>query len=366
MAKKKLPRGIDRLKSGRFRVRVSHLGRRRQQLFDLLEDAVEFKRVFELDAAHRKHGLPPLIRRRPVLAVVIERFRKDGDQRVIAGTLADSTLTSYYQRTDGILGWLEDRGTPGMFAEELDDHLIAEYVHWRIGRPLTKKARRAPTDVMTRKDLALLSRIYRWAGIERRWTIPRNLRRSHGGKRVLEPAKFFAFLDAMEKASLERTVGELALSTGLRFANIRALQLEEIDFSDRVIRTTSAKTRRPLTVAFSEDLADHLRAWLKNRKPAVTRLLFHLDARPLQPGSLRRRFRAASKAAGIDPPIEYIGGARNAFIAYLLESGVHVEDVAAFVGHSDPRVTLGYSKAYLPLAALRRVADKIARLRRGD
>lgn len=41
-----------------------------------------------------------------------------------------------------------------------------------------------------------LVRVYRWAGVERRWAIPRTLRRRKEGKRIVTPEQLFAFLDA--------------------------------------------------------------------------------------------------------------------------------------------------------------------------
>ncbi|HVS03068.1 MAG TPA: site-specific integrase [Thermoanaerobaculia bacterium] len=357
-------KNITRLPSGNWQARVRINGKRVKETFATLEQAVQFRDAVELDAKLRKHGLPGLIRARPALVAIIRDFLEAHELRVRAKTLADGTLLSYHQRTAGVVQWVtQELRLPGLCADEVDDGLVARYIGWRVGRKLGKKATRVPTKVMVRKDLGLLSRIYRWAGVERRWSIPRNLPRSHGGKRVLEPEQVFAFLDAMPVGSLERTVAEHAIATGMRPSDIFATREDQIDLEEGLLRFVAQKTGKVQVIPFGEDLVEHFRAWRRSRPPAVSGLLYHVQGRKVTASTLRKRFRRAATAAKIDPPLEYIGGARNALISWLLDAGESPYAVAAMVGHEDLRTTMGYQRRYLPMKALRRVAGRVAGMR---
>lgn len=358
---------IYRLKSGRFQVRITTAdGIPIKESFDALDQARTFRDRVDLDRRLRKHGLPGIIQRRPRLLEMIRDWLGEHEDRVRSGSLADRTFTTYFDLCVAPRQWIERAlRRPAIFADEVDDRLVGRYVAWREGSFRSKKARRPASDVQVRRELALLSRIYKWGGVERRWTIPRRLRKTKGGKRVLPSDQLWSFLEAMPLGSLERTVAELAIATGMRPGDIHRLDEDDVDLEHRTIRFQASKTGKRQVLPFGEGLERHLRAWMSSRIRAVHGRVFHLEGRTLTHDTLRRRFRTASKEAGIDPPIEYIGGARNAFIAYLLEVGENPYDIAEYVGHEGLELLMRYKERYIPLDALRRVSDAMERLRGG-
>jgi site-specific recombinase XerD len=318
-----------------------------------------------LDRQHRKLGLPGLLSTRaPTLVKMIKAYRREHDELAARGGLGAATLDHYYQCTAGVLAWLAEERLEHLRPGELDDRLVKRYASWREGRKLTKKARRPASDVQVRKDLVLLVRVYRWAGEERRWAVPKNLRRHKGGKRILAAPKLFAWLDAMSVGTLERTLAEAAITTSLRPSDLFALELDQVDLEERVFTLVTQKDRKTLIIPFGEELEAHLRAWLKRRQPTLHhRLLFHLEGRPVTSQTLRRRYAAASEAVSIDPPIEYLGGLRNSIAAYLVDAGVPLNHVQLLLGHTDPRTTQGYIKGFTPMKLLRELAGKVERVR---
>jgi integrase len=359
---------IRRLPSGRYQLRIKLPDGRRVKISADSEAALREQRdTVLLDRQHRKLGLPGLLRRRPLLDTVIRDFLSAHDDRARAGTLAQGTVDHYYQCSDGWRIWLREERLDSLEAADLTDSHVQRYIAWRLGRKLTKKASRLPSDVQVRKDLTQLRRVLSWAGIERRWSIPRTLRRNKGGKRIITPDQLFAFLDAMPEGSLERTLAEVGIATGMRPSDIDALELGSVDLESRIFRLVTKKDRKVLVIPFEDHLARHLGLWLERRMATVTHSkLFHLAGRPVDRHTVRGRFRKASKAAGIEPPLEFVGSLRNALVAYLRDEGASWDDLSDFLGHTNVRTTRDYARAYVSLKRKREVARQVEKLRRRD
>jgi integrase len=351
---------ITRLPSGRYQLRIKLPDGRRVKISADSEAALREQRdTVLLDRQHRKLGLPGLLRRRPLLDNVMRDFLRAHEERVRAGTLAQGTIDHYYQCSDGWRIWIREEGLEALEAEALTDGHVQRYIAWRLGRKLTRKSSRLPSDVQVRKDLTQLRRVLLWAGIERRWSIPRTLRRNKGGKRIITPAQLFAFLDVMPEGSLERTLAEVGIATGMRPSDIDALELGSVDLESKLFRLVTRKDHKVMVIPFEDHLARHLGLWLERRRATMNHSkLFHLAGRPVDRHTVRGRFRKASKAAGIEPPLEFVGSLRNAFVAYLREDGASWDDLSDFLGHTNVRTTQDYARAYVSLKRRRAVAAR--------
>jgi integrase len=156
----------------------------------------------------------------------------------------------------------------------------------------------------------------------------------------------------------------LCLATGIRTEEARALRWEHVDFGDpsarppvpasaavwRSVRsggdTKTEKSRR--TLGLPKMAVDALRAhkarqeeerraagrqWSNHDLVFSTRTGGGLDA-----ANVRREFKAACKAAGIDgtwTPREL----RHSFVSLMSSSGVPVEEIARLAGHANTRTT---------------------------
>lgn len=365
MAKRKLPKNIQLLPDGTFRVRFRRKDLNADEPFARLEDAERFKDLLELDRKHRRHGLPSIRTRRDRLVDLIADYLARSEDRAKEGSLRTSTLLMYQQCLAGPLKWLEQHA-PGLLASEFRQETAARYAAWRQQQPLSEKARRIGSDVQARKDLAALRRVYRAADLTPSWSIPRRLRRNKGGKRILTPEELLRFLEAMPLGSVERTVAEIEFATGIRPSDVHRFEETNLDWSRRLFQFRPGKTpSKELQVPFDEHVEEHLRAYLGAQVVRRhDRRIFHLNGRAVTNDSLRARFRKASSKAGIKPPIEYIGGLRNWVIAALLEAGIDPRTVALYVGHEGLALLPDYARSYRSPDALRRASEALTAIRK--
>jgi integrase len=162
---------------------------------------------------------------------------------------------------------------------------------------------------------------------------------------------------ALIKASAGSRIGAyiaLSLGTGIRTEEARALHWDAVDFGDphatpprppsvavwRSVRhggdTKTLRSRRTLRMpAFA---ADALRE-LRDREGRDTGPVFATrDGNELDAANVRREFRAALAAAGIQgrwTPREL----RHTFVSLMSDSGVPVEEIARLAGHANSRTT---------------------------
>lgn len=87
--------------------------------------------------------------------------------------------------------------------------------------------------------------------------------------------------------------------------------------------------------------------------------------RPIGDQTLRARFRKASHAAGIAPPLEYLGTARNAFLAEMLAAGVNPWVVSRLATHEDLSLLVDYTRRHVPLEQMRDAVELVEASRSG-
>ncbi len=360
-----LPKGVSIDHAGRYRVRVKVGDTKLQRRFRDRETAIEYQRRAKLKDTLLRDGLGRPRKRIPTVLELIDEYLRDCEKRVMQGTLADSTYTYYHERAAGWHAWiLKGLKQPTLRPDELDPSKISAYVGWRTSHKLGK-GRRTAGPVIARKDLAFLRRLYAWKALHPEWRIPAHLPTRGKPKRPgLEPEQMLAMLEQMPEGTLERTVAEVQITTGLRPGDVFALREQDIDFDAGLIRLQMLKTDRPHAVGIGQRLEHHLRAWLcsPGRMRHVKGLVFHLSGRPCTQQTLRRRFYKASQAVGIEPPIEYMGVARNLVARWLRNAGVTADDIAMQLGHASTDLVPTYTRGHLPIDRLREVAEKVDRI----
>ena len=355
-------RNIVKLANGRYRVRIWRGGRLYTGTFDSAAQARSFRDALDLDHQLRRRGLAGLIRERPTLIEVMDRYLDGLGARGVSAPTQD-----YYRYA--LAGprkyLLEELRRPGMAVDELDDAQVGRYIAWRLGHRLTARSHRPPSEPQVVKDLAVLGFAIREARLPVPYRIPRKLKRRGQGKRIVSAEDRRRWLEAMPVGSVERAYAELLSATGMRPSDAAALRLDQVDFDGRVLRRfVTHKTRTAIEIPLSDGLLRHLRAWLASeRVRPLSGILFHVDGRPIRATTLRSRFLHASKAAGISPPIAYPGLTRNAVIATLLAAGAPPYLVSKLVGHADLRTTLDYARRANPTDELRGIADQLDALR---
>ena len=159
----------------------------------------------------------------------------------------------------------------------------------------------------------------------------------------------------------ERALFELLYATGLRVSEAAGLDLEDVDFSARLVRVTGKGSRERI-VPFGEAAADALEAYLPSRKArrrdadddgdAGEPLFVNARGGRLTSRSmarlLKRRLRAAGLPAEISPH-----ALRHTFATHLLQAGADLRAIQELLGHASLSTTQKYT--HLDAARLREV-----------
>ena len=159
----------------------------------------------------------------------------------------------------------------------------------------------------------------------------------------------------------ERALFELLYATGLRVSEAAGLDMDDVDFSERLVRVTGKGSRERI-VPFGEAAADALRAYLPSRAA-----LRHQANDENEPGDplfvnarggrltsrsmarlLKRRLRAAGLPEEISPH-----ALRHTFATHLLQAGADLRAIQELLGHASLSTTQKYT--HLDAARLREV-----------
>jgi integrase/recombinase XerC len=160
----------------------------------------------------------------------------------------------------------------------------------------------------------------------------------------------------------ERALFELLYATGLRVSEAAGLDLEDVDFSSRLLRVTG-KGRKERIVPFGEPAEQALRDYLPVRSSlratpnageteAGEPLFINARGGRLTTRSmarlLKRRLREAGLPTGISPH-----ALRHTFATHLLEAGADLRAIQELLGHASLSTTQKYT--HLDAARLRDV-----------
>lgn len=142
----------------------------------------------------------------------------------------------------------------------------------------------------------------------------------------------------------------LALATGARSSALLDLTWDRIDFERGLVRLYAGEGRRKgrATVPMTR----RARRWLeKARKAAETKFVIEWAGDRVR--SIKRSFREAARRAGLPCVTPHV--LRHTAAVWMAEAGITMEEIAQFLGHSDPRVTYRvyarFSSDYLRRAA---------------
>src|SRR5680860_441472 len=284
------------------------------------------------------------------------------------------TLDSYLDR------WLETAVKPRVRERTHDDYAKAlkRYVRPKLGtRPLAKLSAldiQSVYNQMLDRGLSAASIRYTHAVLRNAlkqavtWQlIPRNPadlvvlpRQERKEMQHLGPEEAKRFLTAAEDDSLY-PLFLLALTTGMRPGEYKALQWKDVNFQNSAItvrrslnnkreiqETKTAKSRRSIQMipALTRALAEHKRRQAEDRLASAEEsenndLVFATgEGEPLRHRNLvRRHFKRILERAGLSEDVR-LYDLRHSCATLLLASGVNPKIVQEILGHSSPMLTL--------------------------
>jgi site-specific recombinase XerD len=152
-------------------------------------------------------------------------------------------------------------------------------------------------------------------------------------------------LIAAARTLAERAMLMVLYSTGMRNAELRHLQVRDIDSRAMLIHVSHAKGGRdryvPLSATLLATLREHWR-WMKPKTWLFPGTLHNWRAdRPITPKVVWDACRAAAARAGLTKRVS-AHTLRHSFATHLLEAGADIRTIQLLLGHAQVRHTVIY------------------------
>ncbi len=184
------------------------------------------------------------------------------------------------------------------------------------------------------------------------------------------PRKLPKVLDADQTAQLveikeqdtlairDKAMLELIYSSGLRLAELISLNLNNIDFDDRIV-TVTGKGNKTRSVPVGQHAIKAIKRWLKDRTTMVNEseqaLFISSRGKRISPRSVQNRLKQWAIKQGL-PNHVHPHMLRHSFASHLLESSSDLRAVQELLGHADISTTQVYT--HLDFQHLAQVYDK--------
>jgi integrase/recombinase XerD len=155
-------------------------------------------------------------------------------------------------------------------------------------------------------------------------------------------------------ACLRRPYYRVCLTTiyscGLRLREGVSLQVRDIDGERKMLHVRQGKGNKDRYVPLPDNTLKILRDyWSTHRHPmwlfpAPTRAGVPMSSatQPMDPSSVQRAFKAALQESGVQKEAS-VHTLRHSYATHLLEVGVHLRLIQAYLGHSSPKTTALYT-----------------------
>jgi integrase/recombinase XerD len=150
----------------------------------------------------------------------------------------------------------------------------------------------------------------------------------------------------------------LIATYGLRGCDIAGLKLTDIDWRAGGLRVNQSKTRHPLQLPLTDQVAEALLAYLREgRAHSSYRQIFltvHAPILPIQRQTVGYAFRSRVKRSALEMPFRGVHCLRQSYAVHLLRQGVSLKNIGDVLGHRSTESTCVYLR--LNLDDLREVA----------
>jgi integrase/recombinase XerD len=162
--------------------------------------------------------------------------------------------------------------------------------------------------------------------------------------RPAEVQQLFASLNPSSASGIRTyAIVHLAYTMGLRPIEISQIRLDDIGFSQQLLRLTVRKGDNPLELPIPEHTLKAVAAYIIGARPTTEyRRLFltlHPPYRPLSPNALGHRISLTMKHAGLNASAYWM---RHTYAQNLLEAGASIFDIKEMLGHDKIESTKRY------------------------
>jgi integrase/recombinase XerC len=264
----------------------------------------------------------------------------------MAANLRPESLRNYERRTRGFVKFLGAKGIVQL--EDLTPELIQAYLADRLREGLK------PSTVKGFRDVII--GMCNWA-YRRGYDVPRSVlwavdkvRVDHEEPRYLLPAEVAELVHGVDAARYRTAFARfrdgamvrMLLDTGVRQAELIALNLDDVDMERRSIKIRMSKSRKFRTVYFGHDTGKWLRDYLTERNDNTDPALWiTMYGGRISSGLVQQLARRWAAAAGLRDV--HCHTLRHTTATCLLRNGMRIEHVQRVLGHSKIEMTLHYA-----------------------
>jgi site-specific recombinase XerD len=172
---------------------------------------------------------------------------------------------------------------------------------------------------------------------------------------VLSTAEVGRILNCLHTPRYQVCLGTI-YACGLRLQEGVYLQVLDIDGARRLLHVRQGKGNKDRYVPLPDQALERLRQyWASHRDPLwLFPARWHLvgspcsaATEPISASSVQKAFRAALRASGVQKPAT-VHTLRHSYATHLLEAGVNLRLIQAYLGHSSPKTTARYTHLTQP------------------
>ena len=166
---------------------------------------------------------------------------------------------------------------------------------------------------------------------------------------VLSTAEVRQVLGGLRQERYRTCLGTI-YACGLRLQEGVRLQIRDIDSDRMVVHVRQGKGGQDRYVPLPQGLLEMLRRYWRTHRhtrwlfPAPTRagVTLATATQPMSPSGVQRAFRAALQESGIHKAAS-VHTLRHSYATHLLEAGVNLRIIQAYLGHRSPQSTAIYT-----------------------
>lgn len=143
----------------------------------------------------------------------------------------------------------------------------------------------------------------------------------------------------------DKAILELIYSSGLRLAEVISLDIDDIDFSDRVL-TVTGKGKKTRSIPIGKYAIQAIDDWLKNRQALTSNdnkaLFISNRGNRISPRSVQQRIKKWAIKQGLSTHVSP-HMLRHSFASHILESSGDLRAIQELLGHADISTTQIYT-----------------------